>query len=162
MDWLLPGGAAAPDSTMGHFHVSVQVSHRAGGRFAPLEALVDTGATYTWVPRDVLEDLGIVPEEQWPFVLADGREVLYPVAWINIRMRDRVQPTIVVFGDPGSEPILGVVTLEQFLLAADPVNRRLVSVPGRLKVAMDGLVRQGRDAGPMDVPKNGGADARND
>src|SRR5207249_8084805 len=84
-------------------HVSVQVSHRAGGRFEPLNALVDTGATYSWIPRDVLEGLGIVPEDQWPFVLADGREVLYPVAWINIRMRDRVQPTIVVFGEPGSD-----------------------------------------------------------
>ena len=48
-------------------------------------------------------------------------------------MRGRVQPTIVVFGEPGSEPILGVVTLEEFLLAADPVHRRLISVPGRLK-----------------------------
>ena len=127
------------DSGMGHFHVSVQVSHRAGGRFEPLNALVDTGATYTWIPRDVLEGLGIVPEDQWPFVLADGREVLYPVTWINIRMRDRVQPTIVVFGEPGSEPILGVVTLEEFRVAADPVNRQLVSVPGRLKAAMGGM-----------------------
>ena len=127
------------DSGMGHFHVSVQVSHRAGGRFEPLNALVDTGATYSWIPRDVLEGLGIVPEDQWPFVLADGREVLYPVAWINIRIRDRVQPTIVVFGEPGSEPILGVVTLEEFRVAADPVNRQLVSVPGRLKAAMGGM-----------------------
>ncbi|PYU91151.1 MAG: hypothetical protein DMG25_15385 [Acidobacteria bacterium] len=139
MDWLRPGGAHTPDSRMGHFHVSVQVSHRAGGRFEPLNALVDTGATYSWIPRDVLEGLGIVPEDQWPFVLADGREVLYPVAWINIRMRDRVQPTIVVFGEPGSEPILGVVTLEEFRVAADPVNRQLVSVPGRLKAAMGGM-----------------------
>src|SRR2546425_12335895 len=77
-----------PDSGMGHFHVSVQVSHRAGGRFEPLEALVDTGATYTWIPRDVLEGLGIVPEDQWPFVLADGREVLYPVAWARPRPAD--------------------------------------------------------------------------
>ena len=100
---------------------------------------MDTGATYTWIPRNVLEGLGIVPEDQWPFVLADGREVLYPVAWINIRMRGRVQPTIVVFGEPGSEPILGVVTLEEFRLAADPVTRQLISVPGRLKAAMEGL-----------------------
>jgi len=28
-----------------------------------------------------------------------------------------------------------VVTLEEFRVAADPVNRRLVSVPGRLKSA---------------------------
>jgi len=69
-------------------------------------------------------------------VLADGWEVYYPVAWISIGMRDRVQPTIVVFGEPGSEPILGVVTLEEFRVAADPVNRRLISVPGRLKSAV--------------------------
>ena len=95
---------------------------------------MDTGATYTWVPRDVLERLGVVPEEEWPFVLADGREVRYPMAWISIRLGERVQPTIAVFGEPGSEPILGVVTLEEFRLAADPVNRRLVSVPGLLKL----------------------------
>jgi clan AA aspartic protease len=121
---------------MGQFTVSVQVSPRAGGAAATVEALVDTGATYSSIPRDVLEALGVVPEEEWPFVLADGREVTYPVAWMSIRMRDRVQPTIVVFGDAGSQPILGMVTLEEFRLAVDPVNRRLVSVPARLGSAV--------------------------
>src|SRR5256884_9092701 len=78
-----PGGRTA-DSGMGHFHVSVQVGQLAGGPVARVQALVDTGATYTWIPRDVLEALGVVPEEEWPFVLADGREVHYPVAWISI------------------------------------------------------------------------------
>ena len=123
------------DSGMGHFRVNVQVGHRTGERFEPIEALVGTGGTYTWVPRDVLERLGVVPEEDWPFVLADGREVRYPMTWIRIRLGERVQPTIAVFGEPRSEPILGVVTLEEFRLAADPVNRRLVSVPGLLKLA---------------------------
>ena len=118
---------------VGHFHVSVQVGSRDGERFAPLDALVDTGATYTWVPRDVLVAVGVVPEEERPFLLADGREVRYPVAWAHIRIGAREQPTIVVFGAPGTEPILGLVTLEEFLLAADPVHRRLISVPGRLK-----------------------------
>ena len=40
-----------------------------------------------------------------------------------------------VFGEPESEPILGVFALEGFRLAADPVNRRLISVPGLLKTA---------------------------
>jgi clan AA aspartic protease len=120
---------------MGHFRVPVHVSRLGGVSFVPVDALVDTGATYTWIPRDVLEALGVIAEEQRPFVLADGREVRYPVAWINIRVGERVQPTIVVFGEPGSEPILGVVTLEEFLLAADPVGRRLVPVPGLLKEA---------------------------
>lgn len=106
-----------------------------GERFEPIEVLVDTGATYMWIPRDVLEALGVVPDEDWPFVLADGREVRYPVAWIQLRIGARTQPTIGVFGEPGSEPILGVFALEGFRLAADPVNRRLVSVLGLLKAA---------------------------
>lgn len=39
----------------------------------------------------------------------------------------------VEIGHLSGEPILGVVTLEEFLLAADRVHRRLVSVPGLLK-----------------------------
>ena len=52
---------------------------------------------------------------------------------VGNRAGERAQPTIVVFGEPGSEPMLGVFTLEGFRLAADPVNRRLISVPGLLK-----------------------------
>jgi len=126
-------GPHGPDSGMGHFRVAVQVGSRTDEHLESLEALVDTGATYTWIPRDILEDLGVVPEEERPFVLADGREVHYPVAWVHIRIGSRVQPTIAVFGERGSEPILGVVTLEEFLLAVDPVSRRLISVPGLLK-----------------------------
>ena len=133
MDWLPGSNAGRPDSRMGHFRVGVLIGHLTGERFVPVDALVDTGATYTWIPRDVLEDLGVKPEEERPFLLADGREVRYPVAWIKIGLAGRVQPTIVVFGEPGSEPILGVVTLEEFLLAADPVHQRLVAVPGLLK-----------------------------
>src|SRR5207249_11556719 len=136
MDRLpFPGGRTA-GSEMGHVRVALQIGNRAGGRFQPIEVLVDTGATYSWVPRDVLERLAVVPEDEWPFVLADGREVRYPVAWINIRLGARAQPTIVVFGEQGSEPILGVVTLEEFRLAVDPVNHRLISVPGRLGAAV--------------------------
>ena len=132
---LPPSHGRTSDSGMGHFRVALQVGNRAGERFEPIEALVETGATYTWIPRDVLTRLGVTPEEEWPFVLADGREVRYPVAWMLMRIGERTQPTIIVFGEPGSEPILGVFALEGFRLAADPVNRRLISVPGLLKTA---------------------------
>ena len=127
-----PGGHVS-DSGMGHFRVPVQVGSRTGEHLESLEALVDTGATLTLIPREVLERLGVVPEEEWPFELADGREVRYPVAWVQIRIGARTQPTIAVFGERGSEPTLGVVTLESFLLAVDPVHHRLISVPGLLK-----------------------------
>src|SRR5438046_6577793 len=113
MDRLHGPRSDRADSEMGHFRVAVQVGHPTGERFEAIEALVDTGATYTWVPRDVLERLGVLPEEEWPFVLADGREVRYPMAWIRIRLGERVQPTIAVLGVPGAEPILRVVTLDE-------------------------------------------------
>jgi len=118
---------------MGSFRVPIQVGRQVGERLVPLNALVDTGAMFTWIPRDVLDALGVVGEEEWPFVLADGREVRYEVAWIAVRIGERVQPTITVLGEPGTEPLLGAFTLEAFLLAADPVNQRLISVPGLLK-----------------------------
>ena len=136
MNWLPGQVGDAGDSGMGQFTVSIEVGHQAGGPGARLEALVDTGATYSLIPRNVLETLGVVPDDEWPFVLADGREVRYAVAWISIRLRDRAQPTIVVFGEPGSEPILGTVTLEEVRLAVDPVNRRLVQVRARLGSAV--------------------------
>ena len=120
----------------GDFRVSIQIARVKGERFEPLRALVDTGSTFTWVPRDVLERLGVSPEQEWPFELADGREQRYPVAWVQIRVEERgEQPTIVAFAPPGSEPIPGVVTLEEYLLAVDPVHHRLIRVSGLAKPA---------------------------
>lgn len=118
---------------MGTFRVPIEIGDPSGDRFERVDALVDTGASFTWVPRDLLERLGVEPTEEWPFVLADGTKVKYGVAWIVARIGRRTQPTIAVFGEPGSEPLLGAFTLEGFLLAPDPVNRRLVPVPGLLK-----------------------------
>jgi predicted aspartyl protease len=118
---------------MGTFRTPLGVANPAGGPFDQMEALVDTGARYTTWPGDRLEALGLSPEEHWPFVLADGREVSCGIAWARVRLAGRIQPTIVIFGEPGSEPLLGAFTLEGFRLAADPVNRRLVPVRGLLK-----------------------------
>ena len=60
-------------------------------------------------------------------------ELFYPIAWIRVRINGRAQPTIAVFGEPGSEPLLGVFVLEGFRFAADPLTRRLLPVPALLK-----------------------------
>lgn len=104
-----------------------------GERFRELEALVNTGATYAWIPHSILEELGIVPEEQATFVLADGREVNYPIAQVRIRLEGRERFTVCIFGDEGTEPLLGSYTLEVFGLAVDPLNKRLIPVRGYLK-----------------------------
>jgi len=128
----LPGGSTS-SSGMGRFRVSCEVGNPVGDMFEAIRPLVDTGASYSWIPRDILDRLGVAPEENWPFVLADGREVQYPVASTLVKLSGRARSTIVIFGAPDSEPLLGAFTLEGFRLAADPVNHRLISVPGLLK-----------------------------
>lgn len=118
---------------MGTFRVSIQLAAVSGAHFESMEALVDTGASYTWIPCDLLERLGVLADEERVFVLADGREVRYPMAWVRVRLGERIQPTLVVCGDTGTEPLLGAFTLEGFGLGVDPVNRRLIPVPGLLK-----------------------------
>lgn len=118
---------------MGSFRVTIEIGDPEGRRFESMEALVDTGATYTWVPRSVLERLGHAPEEEREFILADGRRLLYGAKWVAVRLDGRTHPTPVVFGDEGTDPLLGVVTLEEFGLGLDAVNERLIPTPGLLK-----------------------------
>ena len=118
---------------MGAFRVTIAIGDPTATRFEPVEALVDTGATYTWVPRSMLFALGHEPQEEWDFVLADGRMVQYGVKWMVVRLEERAYPTLVVFGDNGTEALLGVVTLEEFRLGVDAVNQRLIPMPALLK-----------------------------
>ncbi len=118
---------------MGTFRVKIEIGDPKGERFESVEALVDTGPSYTWVPTSLLRTLGIEPEEQREFILADGRSVEYGIATALIRVDGRVKPTPVVFGDDDTEPLLGVVTLEEFGLGVDALNKRLIPTPGLLK-----------------------------
>ncbi len=117
---------------MGTFRVNLEIGDPAGTRFETVEALVDTGATYTAVPAPVLERLGIAPHVRDTFVSADGRRVERDIGRTWVRVDGRTELTLVVFGDPESPALLGAYTLEGLRLAADPVSRRLVPVPGLL------------------------------
>jgi clan AA aspartic protease len=102
---------------MGAFSVEFEIGDREGRRFHRIAALVDTGAACTWIPASILRAVGAQPEEMREFVLADGRSVSCGFGWATIRLSDRVQPTPVISRDDGSEPLLGVVTLESSALA---------------------------------------------
>ena len=117
---------------MGTFSVSVEVGDLSGGRYVPVDALVDTGATYLVVGREVLEALGVKPAERRRFAVADGREVTYEVGDVSLRLDGRARPVLAVFGEEGTRPLLGSVPLEVFGLGIDPVRQRLIRVAGLL------------------------------
>ena len=120
---------------MGTFQVEIEIGDPQGERYERVSALVDTGSTYTVVPRPLLEQLGVVPRERMPFRLADGRVVEEDVGQTWIRIDGRSVVTLVVFGEEGASSLLGAYALEGLLLAPDPVGRRLVRVEGLLMIS---------------------------
>ena len=118
---------------MGTFRVSIEVGDLEGRRWEAVEALVDTGASFTVIPASVLRRLGVLPLERWPFELADGRGVEMEIGNARVRADGRTAPTLVVFGDETTEPLLGAHSLQGLLLAPDTINHRLIPVHGLLK-----------------------------
>ena len=113
---------------MATFRVTIEIGPMDQSRFEQIEALVDTGATYTVVPSNVLERLGITPQFRRRFRLADGRVIELDMAVVMVRLEGQTLPTICIFGEKGMDALLGAVTLEEFGLGVDPVNQRLVPV----------------------------------
>jgi clan AA aspartic protease len=114
---------------MGTFSYPVEVAASREGPFEPVEALVDTGSLYTWLPRAVFDRLDVKPSGKRRFQTADGRIVNRNVAELVIRIDGETATTICVLGDPGDQVLLGAYALEGVSMAADPVNERLVPMP---------------------------------
>ena len=118
---------------MGTFTVSLQVGDLTGQQFVEIDALVDTGATYTVLPEDVLDQLGIEREGQRRFESDNERVVEYSVGYASISLEEREIIGMVVFAPEGTAPLLGATALETAGFAVDPIHQRLIPVPALLK-----------------------------
>jgi len=91
--------------------------------------LVDTGATDSLAPSDELERIGVAKEGRMTYELADGTVKEYPYGLVRIEFMGETTAGRVVFGDPGSEPLLGVTALESVGIMVDPVHKTLRRLP---------------------------------
>jgi clan AA aspartic protease len=115
---------------MGLTHVKATVFNLANpSQRSEIEFLVDSGAIYTVVPDRLLASLSISPHSDRPFVLADGRQVTWPVGNAGFIIGDRQGASTVVFGSDETPPLLGVATLEELGLGLDPVRKELSPIP---------------------------------
>ena len=101
-----------------------------GGERRTVEALVDSGSTFTSMPRSILADLGVEPRREVSLRLADGTSHLQQLGRVLIQLDGLEEITFVVFGEAESPPTIGAVTLETLLLGVDPAGQRLVPVEG--------------------------------
>ena len=112
---------------MGMFNVTVRLSSlTAPARSEEVSLIVDTGATLSWIPREVLQKLSVPPFSRLPFSLAGGRRLERDVTAVLLTIDGRKAPVQVAFGEPGEESVLGATALEGLGFMVDPVEKKLV------------------------------------
>lgn len=127
---------------MGTFRVRVRVFHLDDPkRGRELEMMVDTGASRTVIPRDLVDELGLRAEKRQPFILADGTQIVRDLAWVGIEHEGDSVHSLVILGEPGDSPILGAITLEDLVLQVDPVARTLRPAEQYLLTANESRLR---------------------
>lgn len=99
--------------------------HR-GYRVALRDVLVDTNAALSWIPANVLEELGILPEKVRHFRQADGSELARSTGYAIVHVAGTQTNDEVVFAETGDRALLGARSLEGLNLVVDPVTRRFV------------------------------------
>ena len=116
---------------MGTVTITIEVGDPQGRNFKEVEVEVDTGSTYTALPRSMLLDLDVPVNRTAPSRLADGSLQSVELGQTTIRLEGKQFITTVIFAEEGEPSLLGVISLEDALLAVDPVHNELIPVEAK-------------------------------
>jgi len=111
---------------MGLFRVRVRIFSLRDEHLArELEMVVDTGATYSVIPKTVADELGILATHERTFTLADGRQMSRRLGRAGFAYDGLEAASVVVIGEPDDVPLLGATALEELGMEVDPVAKAL-------------------------------------
>lgn len=94
-----------------------------------MDFLIDSGAAYSVVPTAILQSLGIKPEEEREFILANGQTMKRRVGIARFFFKGRIGGASVIFGEKEDSTLLGATTLEAMGFVLDPFKRDLLPLP---------------------------------
>jgi clan AA aspartic protease len=115
---------------MGLTFIDVVIANPGNPRKAKkLSLLVDSGAIYSIVPKDLLRRLGVKPHSTKTFILADGSEISRKIGDATFKLNGHQGASPVIFGEKGDSALLGTVSLEALGLLLDPIRRELRPLP---------------------------------
>ena len=123
---------------MGTFSHSITLLAASGDRteaLEALEALVDTGAMFTVIPASVLERLDVRPLRTITVRFDDERAEEWGMGEVQAELNGRRTPIVCLFGPEDALPRIGTHALDAFLLAADPMEQKLVPKEALLTLA---------------------------
>ena len=92
-----------------------------------IDALVDIGSELTWLPSDVLSQIGITPRRERSVETATGQVVKRQTGYAMVRAEGFETIDEVVFAQPGDIVLLGVRTIEGFGVLVDDIGHRFVA-----------------------------------
>lgn len=95
------------------------------GKTQELVALVDTGATFTKIPKALALSLGLVPEYEAEVELSDGNRIKRALALAEVEIEGVRRPVLVALGEEGETPLIGYTTLEVLGFKVNPVTGKL-------------------------------------
>ncbi len=115
---------------MGITYTSVVISNPADSSLTwEGDFVVDTGAVDSLVPRDVLDAIGVKPKSRRVYTMADGSEVGMDVSTADMEIMGDLIGTTVVFGEAGTEPLLGAIAMQAAGVIVDPRRETLRKLP---------------------------------
>lgn len=109
---------------MGHLHTDIVVRGSKGSQELK-QVLVDTGATFTVLPEEILEQVGAgrIPGEI-EVGLGDGKKVKARAYGVAIKVENVEAPAIALAFE-NAQTVIGVETLESIGVRLDPTTGKL-------------------------------------
>ena len=112
---------------MGSFSAKLRVWNPASpDKVEEVEAMVDTDAAFSWIHRERLERMGVVPLRRIGFRAIDGSIVERETAAVWVASDGFTAPDVVVMVERNDMEVIGVHTIEGLGMAADPVQKKLI------------------------------------
>ena len=125
-------------SEMGIFRTTIgveSVAYRGVVQYIA-DTLVDTGSELTWIPRDILQSIGVAVERRRAFIVADGRRIERDIGYAVIHAGESATVDEVVFAEESDFALLGVRSLQGLNLRVDVVTKQLVDAGPVLAAAL--------------------------
>ena len=91
-----------------------------------VEALVDTGATFPALPKEIITELALPSLGEHPAETAEGAGKVELAANAIIKIEDRIAQSPIITRPKGTTPLIGVVALEQMGYKVDPTTGKLI------------------------------------
>ena len=117
--------------SVGTFSTKLRIWNPASPeRVEELNAIVDTGAAYSWVSWSRLQSLGVEPVRRMQFRTIEGHLIERELAPVFVGADGFTGGDNVVVAEPDDMEVIGSHTLESLGVTVDPVSKKLVPTVG--------------------------------